>query len=115
MKIEEYATGRHMRIAGKCYRSDLKIVGEEVKDNWWRGKGHLLQTDDITDIIDAAPQTLVIGTGYAGRMQVPDKTLAELADRGVQVIAEPTGQAVETFNRLAQTQDAVAGAFHLTC
>ncbi len=115
MMIEEYTTGRHMRIAGQSYRSDLKIVGGEVKDNWWRGKGHLLQTDDITDIIDAAPQTLVVGTGYAGRMKIPDKTMAALADRGIQVIAEPTGQAVTTFNRLSQTRNAVAGAFHLTC
>ena len=115
MKIEEYATGRHMRIAGKTYRSDLKIVDGVVKDNWWRGQGHRLAPGDIADILSAAPQKLVIGTGYAGVMRVPESTLTVIADHGIDVVCEPTGRAVETFNRLTETAASVAGAFHLTC
>ena len=115
MRIDEYATGSHMRIGGKTYRSDLKIIGGVVKDNWWRGQGHRLDSRDIADILDAAPTVLVVGTGYAGVMRIPDETRAAIAERGVQLIAEPTGTAVAMFNRLSETDDAVAGAFHLTC
>jgi hypothetical protein len=115
MKIDAYASGRHMRIAGRTYRSDLKIIHGRVKDNWWRSEGHRLDPADIADILAAGPETLVIGTGYAGVMRVPEATLDAITRRGIHVIAEPTGQAVETFNRLAHGNDAVAGAFHLTC
>lgn len=115
MRIEEYTAGRQMRIDGETYHSDLKIIDGVVKDNWWRGQGHRLDARDIADILDAAPAILVIGTGYAGAMRVPEKTRAAIVDRGIQVVAEPTGTAVETFNRLSETDDSVAGAFHLTC
>jgi hypothetical protein len=115
MRIDEYATGSHIRIGGKTYHQDLKIIDGEVKHNWWRGRGHRLDPADIDDILSARPQTLVIGTGYAGAMRVPAATLSAISDRGIRVIAEPTPQAVQTFNRLAETAATIAGAFHLTC
>ena len=115
MKIDEYNSGRDMRIAGETYRNDLKIINGRIKGDWWRDRGHRLDPADIADILDAGPATLVIGTGYAGAMQVPQSTLSTLSERGIEVIAEPTTKAVQTFNRLAEKDDSVAGAFHLTC
>jgi hypothetical protein len=115
MIIDEYATGSHMRIGGEIYRRDLKIVNGEVKGNWWRGQGHRLDPADIEDILTARPETLVIGTGYAGAMRIPETTRAIIIERGIRVVAEPTTQAVKTFNRLAATDVNIAGAFHLTC
>lgn len=115
MKIDGYSSGGPMRIAGCTYRQDLKIVGDKVRDNWWRREGHRLDQGDIQDILKARPETLVIGTGYAGGMRVPQATLSVLSDAGIRVIAEPTPKAVQTFNRLAQAGETLAGAFHLTC
>lgn len=115
MKIDEYKTGSHMRIAGKIYRSDLKIINGEVHANWWRDQGHRLQRADIEDIIAAGPKSLVIGTGYAGVMRVPRSTIAAITEHDIRVIAEPTGKAVQTFNQLAESDPKIAGAFHLTC
>jgi hypothetical protein len=115
MLIDDYDSGSHMRIGGETYRQDLKIVNGEVKGNWWRGQGHRLDPADIEDILSARPETLVIGTGYAGAMRIPEATRAIIAERGIRVIAEPTMQAVKTFNRLAATDESIAGAFHLTC
>lgn len=115
MKIDDYTSGSHMRIAGETYREDLKIINGRIKGNWWRGQGHRLDAADIEDILDAAPGTLVIGTGYAGAMRVPKATLSILSERGIRVIAEPTTKAVQTFNRLAEAEGTLAGAFHLTC
>lgn len=115
MKIEAYAIGSYIQIAGKTYRQDLKIINGVVKDNWWRGNGHRLDPADIADILGDRPQNLVIGTGYAGRMRVPAATLSAIVRFGINVIAEPTPKAVHTFNRLVETDEAVAGAFHLAC
>jgi hypothetical protein len=115
MKIETYSSGSHMRVAGQTYRQDLKIIDNEVKGNWWRRESHRLDRTDITDILEARPQTLVIGTGYAKQMRIPRATLSVLSDSGIRVIAEATPKAVQTFNRLSETEDSLAGAFHLTC
>jgi hypothetical protein len=115
MKIDDYTSGSHIRIGGKTYRQDLKIVKGEIKANWWRKEGHRLDSKDIEDILNARPETLVIGTGYAGGMRIPAITLSAISDSGIRVIAEPTPKAVQIFNRLAESDKMVAGAFHLTC
>jgi hypothetical protein len=104
-----------MRVAGKTYTTDLKIIGDRVKDNWWRRRGHRLLLDDIVDILESRPDVLVVGTGYAGNLDVPANLRRDLAERGVRLLYERTAEAVELFNRHQAQEENVAGAFHLTC
>lgn len=113
--IGEYAAGRHMTVSGKTYTHDLKIIGNSVKEDWWRRNGHRLALEDIADILAASPDLLVVGTGYAGGMRVPDSLRRELAARRIRLVVEPTDQAVKTYNQLRAEGKNVAGAFHLTC
>lgn len=113
--IEKYATGSYMIVRGTKYHQDLKIVHGQVKGNWWRREGHRLDGEDIRDILSARPQVLVIGTGYAGNMRVPQALRTYLEDQKIKVIAEKTSDAAKTFNGLFARGDDVAGAFHLTC
>jgi len=71
--------------------------------------------DLIDDILTARPQILVIGTGYAGNMRVPDAVRQTLENHQIKVIAQTTADSATTFNRLAAEGKDVAGAFHLTC
>jgi hypothetical protein len=48
-------------------------------------------------------------------MAVPDSVAEEIRGKGIDLIAENTGSAVETFNRLQDEGKNVAGGFHLTC
>ena len=113
--IDKYSTGSHMVVQGKKYYQDLKIVRGEVKADWWRMEGHRLAAADISDILSAQPKILVIGTGYAGNMRVPESLRALIEDRHIKVIARKTSEATDVFNRLFSQGEAVAGAFHLTC
>jgi hypothetical protein len=115
MMIEHYATGSYMRVDGKDYHKDLKIIGGQVIGNWWRKQGHRLHVEDVTDILSAKPELLVIGTGYAGNMRIPESVRFEIENRNISIIAEETARAVAIFNRLASEGKDVAGAFHLTC
>ncbi len=112
MKIESYSFGR-MVIDGRTYTSDLIVVGDEVFPNWWRKEGHRLQSDDLKTVIEKKPDVLIIGTGAHGIMTVPAETLKYLEEAGIEVISQPTGQAVETFNQITDRKK--AAAFHLTC
>jgi hypothetical protein len=113
--IDQYTTGSHMTVNGKKYRRDLKIIRGEVVANWWRQEGHRLAAGDLQDILTARPSVLVIGTGYAGNMRVPDAVRKALQNHQIKVISQTTAEATVTFNRLADEGQDVAGAFHLTC
>ncbi len=116
MRITDYRFGR-IAIDGTVYDRDVLIHPDgRVHHPWWRAEGHSLAVDDVADVLDAAPDDLVVGTGSAGRMAVPPETRARVEAHGIRLHAAPSEQAVRTFNDLtAEGSRRVAGAFHLTC
>ncbi len=112
--IEAYSFGS-MTVAGKRYGKDLKILRGQITENWWRKEGHRVDVGDVEDILEAGPEVLVVGMGANGLMRVGKRLKAALADQGIQLVAQPSGEAAKTFNRLVEEGKDVAGAFHLTC
>ncbi len=94
---------------------DLKVIGEKIIENWWRKEGRRVDPADVTDILDAHPEVLFVGTGYAGFMEVPSFLRLVLKRNNIRLVAEKTPEAVETFNHLRSQEKRVAAAFHLTC
>ena len=113
MKIEHYSFGKII-IDGKSYTSDVIIYPDRVSASWWRKEGHNLDIADLTDVIKAKPDVLVVGTGYSGAMRVPQETLTHLESKGITVKVSRSSEAVELFNTL-QTDKNVIAALHLTC
>lgn len=116
MKIEEYSFGRIV-IDGKVYTKDVKIIKGKIIPEWWRESGHLLQYQDIEDVVAARPHTLIVGTGASGRLKVDPELPNVLGEMGIRLETIPSGLAMERFNELIELYGAekVAGAFHLTC
>jgi hypothetical protein len=113
MHIDGYVFGR-MTIDKKTYTTDLIVYPDRVDPSWWRKEGHYLQKEDLSGIVAARPDILVVGTGDMGVMQVPESTITFLKDHGIEVHVAKTGKSVELFN--SQPADKkVIGAFHLTC
>jgi hypothetical protein len=112
--INEYTEGR-MTVDGREHRKDLKILGRKVAAGWWRKEDHFLDRDDITDVLSASPDVLVVGTGYAGNMRLDESLRRALEDHGIELVAQKTHEAVKTFNKLMAEGKDIAGAFHLTC
>jgi len=111
--IEGYQFGR-ITIGGREYTEDIIIFPDRVKDGWWRQSGHRLCLEDIAEVIAERPQTLVVGTGASGLMEVSDEVRRAADDNGIEIIAETTDQACRTYNCLRQSRR-VAAALHLTC
>jgi hypothetical protein len=115
MHIDKYSFG-NIQIDGKDYSQDVVLLGGEVKGPWWReAGGHVYALQDLEDVVAAAPEVVVLGTGYFGRVKVLDETLEALAEAGSEIVVEKTGGAVEYFNRFAEDGRNVAAALHLTC
>jgi hypothetical protein len=114
MKIESYEFGQIV-VGGESYSSDLIIYPDRVEAGWWRRSGHELHPDDLSGVLENAPEVLVVGTGKWGRMRVLEETEALLRRQNIQIMALKTDAACRTFNQLCQTGTRAVAALHLTC
>jgi hypothetical protein len=112
-KIESYRFGEII-IDGRRYSNDVIIYPDRVDGHWWREEGHSLVPEDVWEVLQTPPEVFVIGQGSSGRMDVSAETRSKLQDAGIEVIAEATERACETYNRLRAKRRVVA-ALHLTC
>ena len=113
--IESYSFG-HMTIDGEVYRKDLIILPDgEILHPWWRDSGHRLTLADLDAVMDAAPQTLIVGTGSPGMMAPADGLIETLAARGIETTVLPTAQAADTYNANRNGGTRIAACFPLTC
>lgn len=114
MDISEYTFGKIV-VDGQTYTSDVIITPEQVIDSWWRKQGHRLDKDDLEKIIDANPDCLLVGTGYYGRMDVPQETIQYLQSKNIQIEYAPTKDAISELNQLQKRCARIVAALHLTC
>lgn len=107
-------------LEGKEFRQDVIIYPTgatgtaRVDASWWRKEGHRLDKADLDEVVKAKPEVLIVGTGYYGRMQVPQETLEFLKNVGIEVYADRTEAACKKYNELRDIRKVVA-ALHLTC
>lgn len=113
-RIGSYRFGQ-IEIDGQTYTTDVIILPAEVSGKWWRDEGHLVKPDDLTDVLEASPDVLVIGQGANGLMKIAPETLARLSEEGIEAVCLPTAPAVEAYNEKAAQGENVAAALHLTC
>jgi len=119
--IEEYKFGS-ITIDGKIYNEDVEVrwTGEVLK--WWRKEGHMVDIDDVKRAVEQNPDTIIIGTGESGMVEVREETEEFIREKGIKLIIDKTSEAVRTFNIINEEseeeegeQNKVIGLFHLTC
>jgi hypothetical protein len=113
MKISHYSFG-NITIDGETYTKDIIIYPDHIFSPWWRKEGHLLQVDDLTEVINVKLPLLIVGTGYYNTMKLSEDTLDILALNNIEVLAENTQEAIKLFNEISSEKPVVA-ALHLTC
>lgn len=112
-EIEAYRFGRIV-VDGQAYTSDLIVLPHRVLTGWWRQQGHSLSLDDLDPVFQARPEVLIVGQGTFGRLAVPEGTREAVEARGIELIAQPTPRACQTYNEMRGERQ-VAAALHLTC
>ncbi len=115
LKINNYSFGR-MVVGGREFTSDIIIHPDgHIQNNWRRSQGHNLLIEDITIVLDVAPDKLIIGTGARNMMRVSENVLKVCKDREIEVAVCHTAEAVTVFNDAMEESTIVAACFHLTC
>ena len=114
MHIDSYQFGRIV-VDGVGYGSDVMILGDAVRENWRRARGHSLCIEDLGPVVAEKPSILVVGCGAYGVMKVPEQMCRALSQQGIRLEVLKTGEAVDRFNELVQEEVNAAAALHLTC
>ena len=91
MHIDNYSFGRIV-INNKTYSSDVIVYPDRVDPSWWRKEGHYLNKEDLSKVVMAKPDIVIIGTGQSGVMEVPKSTVVFLESHGIKVYIEKTGR-----------------------
>jgi hypothetical protein len=111
-RIDDYSFGRIV-VNGDVETRDVILLPGRIVRNWWRLDGHRLVLEDLEDVLDDLPGRLIVGTGAYGQMLPAPETLEALRQRGVEVEALPTSEAVRRYGELDPR--GTAAALHLTC
>lgn len=112
--IDSYKMGSIV-IDGSNYGRDVVVFPGRVKTDWYRRKGHELATKDIVDILGEKPEIFVVGVGMEARLRILDETKSWLGERGIQLVAQKTDEAVFTYNKLLREGRKVVAALHINC
>ena len=73
-----------------------------------------IQPADVEELLQHGATTVVLSRGMDLQLQVDQRTLDFLAERGVTVHVAETGEAVQIYNKLAG-DTGMGGLFHSTC
>jgi hypothetical protein len=111
-RIEGYRFGQ-LVVDGEEQTRDVIVLPNRVVTNWWRDDGHRLVLGDLEDVLDELPEHLVVGTGAYGQMRPDPAVIEQLRERGVEVEALKTDEAVLRYGELDPRR--TAAALHLTC
>jgi hypothetical protein len=111
-RIEGYRFGQIV-VDGEEQTRDVIVLPDRVITDWWRAEGHRLVFADLEDVLEELPEHLLVGTGAYGQMRPEPEALERLRERGVEVEALPTGEAVRRYGELDPRR--TAAALHLTC
>ena len=112
--ITEFSFGKIV-VNGRTYTNDIKIIAGQVISEWWRKSGHRVAVEDMTDVLAAEPDIVVIGKGSPGLLKSTASLKDHLSARHIELIEKKTSKAVEIFNGLFHQGRKVAAGFHISC
>ena len=73
-----------------------------------------IQPADVEELLERGATAVVLSRGFYGRLGVTQDVLRVLEERGVRAHVRQTGEAIQLYNRLRETER-VGALIHSTC
>ena len=106
-------------IDGQTYRHDvlIRLDGDITKrkkklSKQVYGTSHTISKEEAHYIYEDDAETLIIGTGQYGLVNISDEARDYFQSKDLKVILESTPKAIELWN---ETGGHLIGLFHITC
>lgn len=95
-----------IRLDGKVTKRKKKLSKQVY------GTSHILSLDEAHHIYEEGAETLIIGTGHYGLVNLSDEARHFFDAKNLKVVMEPTPKAIELWNG---TDGELIGLYHITC
>ncbi len=107
-----------IRVEGRTYDYDIVITAGVVSKRRKKPSKPFRDQYNHTPLsaqedIPWGGRRLIIGTGAEGRLPIMPEVYAEAAQRGIKIVAVPTGEACELLREMEATD--VHAILHVTC
>ena len=106
-------------LDGKKYSRDVFLYPDggvrKRKGGFWKFGSHTIKREEIEELVKAAPDVLIVGTGTDGIAKLNPDTDAFLKDSGVESVVVTSQEAVDRFNELSAQGKRPAALIHITC
>jgi len=110
-KINSFRFGS-LIIDRKKYENDMIIYWDgEISP---RESSHTFSKSELIDLLLKGPETIIVGTGTAGCVNIEENTEKFARLKNIEFIVKKTPEAVEEFNKLSKNKKVVA-VIHVTC
>ncbi|UCD70992.1 MAG: hypothetical protein JSW70_08305 [Syntrophobacterales bacterium] len=107
-----------MEVEGVGVGRDFKLYPGGGREWDWRETGTQhdpgIQPADVEELLEEGATVVVLSRGMELALHTSPETIKLLERRGITVHVKETQEAVDLYNKLAETQ-AVGGLFHSTC
>ncbi|MDE2309914.1 MAG: hypothetical protein KGL01_03685 [Betaproteobacteria bacterium] len=122
MKIDSTEFGS-ITIDGTTYPHDIliRLSGEVVKrkkklSKKYYGTSHIISCEEAEFIYEKGCDTLVLGAGQYGNVELSPDAAEFFAHHDCRVILQPTPDAIEAYNKArGKNKTKTIGLFHVTC
>ncbi|UCB43785.1 MAG: hypothetical protein JSV77_03820 [Dehalococcoidales bacterium] len=106
-------------LDGKKYSRDVFLYPDggirKRKGGFWKFGSHAIKREEIEELVNTAPDILIVGTGTDGAAKLNPDAGAFLKGSEVESVVVPSQEAVERFNELSSQGKRPAALIHITC
>ncbi len=106
---------------GKIRYRQVIITGDTVTEREYDrlvgifGTSHRIGDWEIEELLKGPPDTIVIGTGQEGRLDVGPELPARARDKKIELVTALTPEAIKAYNAKAREGRRVNALIHTTC
>ena len=106
-------------IDGKKYSQDVLIFADGTVKKRRGGflifGSHNIKKEEIQELAQDAPQTIIIGTGTNGKARIAAEVANWAKEKNLNLLVQPSHEAVARLNELSEQGKKVVALIHITC
>ncbi|SHO45829.1 MTH938/NDUFAF3 family protein [Desulfopila aestuarii] len=109
-------------------KMEVELLGRGKDFKLWPGGGRAwdwgesgtshsrgIQVDDVKELVEHGAKVVVLTRGMLLRLKVPERAIAYLENRNIEVVVASTKTGMKIYNEYVEKNVPVAGLFHSTC
>ena len=117
-KIDDFRFGSVV-IDRKKHRRDVLIFVDGTVRKRIGGflmfGSHNIRKEEIEELAQANPEAIIVGTGTSGAASLASEVDKWAKERNLNLIVQPSYEAVANLNELTEEKKRVAALIHITC